>query len=257
LPVLARIGCCETVLFGCDPSPYTSDCSHRDGTPGQTLSQAVLNDAITNFRYCPPDAFLASAPMFVFSRRAIQRCIDELIGVLSNHQLEELVKRLNRVGSHRFAASWEVCLLHSLSRVGAILHEASLPSGRKPDISFTYPGENAIGFIADVTAISDQGLHSANPVQELSEELIRLARTVGLDPSHLRYDVRGQHDGPYGYQKTKLLLPPQAELPSMLIRLTPKNTRFSDDHRFPGGLDAHPFSPRDFGCCHEPVYSSS
>jgi hypothetical protein len=154
--------------------------------------------------------------VFVFSRRAIQRRIDELLNVLSNVQLGGLVKRLNRVGRDRFAASWEVCLLHSLSRVGAILHEAPLPGGRKPDISFTYTGEKTIGFIADVTAISDEGLHNANPVQELSNELIKLARGVGLDPGHLGYHVRGQHDGPYGYQKTKLLLPPQKELPNFL-----------------------------------------
>jgi hypothetical protein len=90
--------------------------------------------------------------VFVFSRRAIQRCIDELREALSDGQLEGLVKRLNRVGRDRFATSWEVCLLHSLSRVGTVLHEVPLPGGRKPDISFTYPGENAVGFIADVTA---------------------------------------------------------------------------------------------------------
>jgi hypothetical protein len=145
--------------------------------------------------------------VFVFSRRAIQRCIDELRGILSDDQLDGLVKRLNRVGRDRFATSWEVCLLHSRSRVGTVLHEVPLPGGRKPDISFTYPGENAVGFIADVTAISDEGLHNANPVQDLSQELVRLAHLVGLDPNHLRYDVRGQQEGPYGYQKTKLRLP--------------------------------------------------
>jgi hypothetical protein len=150
--------------------------------------------------------------VFVFSRRAIQRCVDELQGVLSHDQLQGLVKRLNQVGRDRFAASWEVCLLHSLSRVGTIFHEVPLSGGRKPDISFTYAGENAVGFIADVTAISDEGLHSANPVQDLSRELVRLARRIGLDPNHLRYEVSGQQTGPYGYQKTKLRLPPQGEV---------------------------------------------
>lgn len=150
--------------------------------------------------------------MFVFSRRAIQRCIDELCDARSDDQLEGLVKRLNRVGRERFATSWEVCFLHSLNRVGTVFHEVSLPGGRKPDISFTYPGENAIGFIADVTSISDQGLHSANPVQDLSQELVRLAHSVGLDPN----DVRGLQDGLYGYKKTKLQLPPQLELPGFV-----------------------------------------
>jgi hypothetical protein len=67
-----------------------------------------------------------------------------------------------------------------------------------------------------VTAISDEGLHSANPVQDLYQELVRLAHRVGLDPNHLRYDVRGQQEGLYPYQKTKLLLPPQVELPGFL-----------------------------------------
>ena len=45
---------------------------------------------------------------------------------------------------------------------------------------------------------------------------------------------------------------------AMLIRLTPKSTRFGDD--FVGSL-AHwmlaRLSPLHFGCCHEPVYSPS
>ena len=139
--------------------------------------------------------------MFVFSRRAIQRCIDNLGGVLSGDQLDNLVKRLNLVGSGRFAASWEACLLHGLSRVGAVAHDVPLPNQRRPDIWFTYRGDSAPGFIADVTAISDEGLRKANPVHDLSDELTRLARRVGLDPNHIRYDVSGQHDGPYGYQK--------------------------------------------------------
>ncbi len=44
---------------------------------------------------------------------------------------------------------------------------------------------------------------------------------------------------------------------SMLVRLTPKSTRFGDD--FVGTELAHwmlaGLSPLHFGCCHEPVYS--
>ena|SRR6266404_8359279 len=45
---------------------------------------------------------------------------------------------------------------------------------------------------------------------------------------------------------------------NMLVRLTPKSTRFGDDFV---GTRAHwmlaRLSPLDFGCCHEPVYSPS
>jgi hypothetical protein len=51
---------------------------------------------------------------------------------------------------------------------------------------------------------------------------------------------------------------PKTRVDCMLVRLTPKSTRFGDD--FVGTL-AHwllaRLSPLPFGCCHEPVYSPS
>ena len=50
----------------------------------------------------------------------------------------------------------------------------------------------------------------------------------------------------------------EKKVETMLVRLTPKNTRFGDDlvgtlaHWLLAGL-----SPLHFGCCHEPVYSPS
>jgi hypothetical protein len=136
--------------------------------------------------------------------------------VLSADQAEQLVRRLNQEGRDRLAVSWEVCLLHSLSRVGVVSHEFPLENGRRPDVRFSHSRGSKVEFIADITAISDQGLHEANPIEDFSEELVRLARAAGLDPDHLRYDVRGQHDGPYGFQKTVLCLPPRAEIPAFL-----------------------------------------
>jgi hypothetical protein len=178
----------------------------------------------------------ASGSMFVFSRRAIQRCLDGLNDVLSSDQRNGLAKRLNRVGPGRFAASWEACLLYAFSRLGAVSHEVPLPNGSKPDISFRYPGEKALGFIADVTAISDEGRHNANPVQDFAEQLARIARNVGLDPDHIRYSVRGRNSGTYGYQKTTLLLPPQGEITDFLsTRVLPfleriRDQQSSEDH---------------------------
>jgi len=41
-------------------------------------------------------------------------------------------------------------------------------------------------------------------------------------------------------EKMELLLSPEPGKLSMLIRLTPKNTRFSGNRRFAGSLDARP-----------------
>jgi hypothetical protein len=150
--------------------------------------------------------------MLIFSRRALQRLLDALGTIFPREQLEGLVRRLNRPGDDRLPAMWEVTLLFALSRVGLIAYEAQLSSGRKPDLAFTYPGENRIGFFADVTTISDSGLNKDNPVQLLSDELVRITRRVGLDPNHIFYDVESRRDGDYGDGKVRLLLPSRGAL---------------------------------------------
>jgi len=97
-------------------------------------------------------------------------------------------------------------------------------TGRKPDISFLYPDRHGRalpdrgpdGFIADITTVSDAGLDNANPVNLLSEELPRLARAAGLNPAHIGCSVGHQRLGPYGDQRTVLLLPKPPVLTELL-----------------------------------------
>ncbi|MGH7046865.1 MAG: hypothetical protein ACREE2_10835, partial [Stellaceae bacterium] len=91
-----------------------------------------------------------------------------------------------------------------------------MTDGRKPDISFIYPNENSVGFVADITSISDEGLHIANPFHHFSQELAKAASTAGLNANHLRVDVRGRTSGSFGYEKTTLCLPPSAEIPEFI-----------------------------------------
>ncbi|MCF3725524.1 hypothetical protein L2E23_25060, partial [Salmonella enterica subsp. enterica serovar Weltevreden] len=61
---------------------------------------------------------------------------------------------------------WELVVLHGLSKCGSIQKEKPLASGRRPDILFE---QQALRLVADVTAVSDEGLDNDNPYQELSD----------------------------------------------------------------------------------------
>ncbi len=76
------------------------------------------------------------------------------------------------------------------------------------------------------------------------------------DANDLKAKIRGAIDK--SKSSTDLFIYYTGHGYSMLVRLTPKNTRFGDDlvgtlaHWLLAGL-----SPLHFGCCHEPVYSPS
>lgn len=154
---------------------------------------------------------------FVFSRRALQRAIDRLVGVLSREQLTAIVERLNRAGDQRLPAMWEVVMLDALATEAPLTHEADLPNGRRPDFELAVPASDGspLRVIGDITTVSDAGLHEQNPVDLLTEELTRLARKHGLNPGHFGYDVGGGRRGPYQKARMKLSLPGRNELRSI------------------------------------------
>ena len=68
----------------------------------------------------------------MFSRRTIQRLLDELSNTLSQDALIELTARLNNPGMDRFAAIWEVSIMYALGYAGKIEYQPQLSNGRKP-----------------------------------------------------------------------------------------------------------------------------
>ncbi|MDU7521861.1 MAG: hypothetical protein E7K72_10770 [Roseomonas mucosa] len=104
----------------------------------------------------------------IFSRRAIQRRLDELRDPLGAKTVGKLADRLNRPGKDRMAAMWEVVILQALIPLGAIKNEVALPFGRRPDLSFIGPN---VSFVADITTVSDEGLDERNPYREFSDEI--------------------------------------------------------------------------------------
>ena len=120
----------------------------------------------------------------VFSRRSIQSLISQLQYVLPLPQLEGIVRPLNE--TDRISAMWEVVFLAALSRIGAIRHEITLPSGRRPDFGLNCERYAIVG---DITSVSDAGRHDENPVDMLEYQIRRLAIRHNLNANYFHcYD---------------------------------------------------------------------
>jgi hypothetical protein len=145
----------------------------------------------------------------IFSRRVIQRLIDEVRGI-SREQLEGLVDKLNTPSPARLPAMWELAIIHGLERYGTVEYERERPSGRKPDITFTSPA--GFSFVADVTCVSDAGLEKANPVEELSHAIEACKTRLGLPVGGVTLRVEGEETRTKRGKRTTLLLPPRGQI---------------------------------------------
>lgn len=145
----------------------------------------------------------------IFARRAVQKRIDFLRGAIGSSAVDDLVTRLNRPDKHRLAAMWEVVVLSSLAKCGALDHEIPLLSGRRPDIRF----ENEdIAFTADITCVSDSGLDEQNPYQELLRLVSAVKTKLGLPSGGLDLRVLSKDVVTRRGRRRVLRLPPKGRL---------------------------------------------
>ena len=61
--------------------------------------------------------------MAIFSRRAIQRLIEENTAFLSRKQTQTHIAKLNLHNESILATEWEVVLLNAFSKLGTVKHE--------------------------------------------------------------------------------------------------------------------------------------
>lgn len=151
---------------------------------------------------------------FVFSRRAMQARINDLVQTLSPAQLTAIISRLNAMDATRLHAMWELVILHGLSQAGYMKHEQALPSGRCPDFhwAITNQAGEALTIVGDITTISDEGLEAKNPLKYIREEIFRLATKFGLNYGSFRIDVRGEVTGSRHRSRMRLMLPERSEI---------------------------------------------
>lgn len=152
----------------------------------------------------------------IYPRRALQRRLNELRGVLDAEAVDKLAEHLNRAGKQRIAAMWEVVVLHGLSKCGTLKNEVALSSRRRPDIGFEH---GALRLTADVTAVSDEGLDKENPYDELSQLVENAKRKLKLPIGGLDLRVLSKHERTKRGTRTVLLLPPRAKLQAFVQQI--------------------------------------
>ena len=149
--------------------------------------------------------------MAIFSRRILQRIINENARILSDGQLRSHIKRLNRMHKTlELGDEWEVVLLNAFSKVGRVTHEEGLAG--TSDLYFEAHDDPSNKFLADITAVSDEGFKKFGDFDKLYEELRKRVEERGFNPAHFHLDVQGNHQeiqrGRYGEAvKARLYMP--------------------------------------------------
>jgi hypothetical protein len=175
--------------------------------------------------------------MGIFSRRYLQRCIDESSGFASLQARKLWVKKLNSPSSADYVSTeWEIAILQGLSTLGKIVHEPIFGGSSKLDLAFSSPELN---FAADITAISDKGLHQLNPLEELEEELRQRYSESGISTGGFALSVIAASWSPMRGRKTLVIVPPKRGFATLIF-----NAQYQE---FVKGIKSNPQLQRSYG----------
>jgi hypothetical protein len=154
--------------------------------------------------------------MGIFSRRILKRILWQNADLLSKAQLREQLERLNGSNAvRRVTTEWEMVILNGLSKCGTAIYEPKVPGTSKIDVLFKHDADTAL---IEITTVSDRGLDEENPVELLSDQLVKRVREYGLNPGHFGLRVGGNwRDLFLGGPKPRLLIPHLHEFDSLIF----------------------------------------
>ena len=112
--------------------------------------------------------------MALFSRRTLDRVLNENAAFLTKQQCADACSLLNSAHDRYLATEWEQIVLNAASKLGTVQHEPQLGRSR-PDVLFR-SSNGECEFIADITTASDQGFDDLNPVDPFFQEFERHLR---------------------------------------------------------------------------------
>ncbi|MBA3350905.1 MAG: hypothetical protein H0W34_03930 [Pyrinomonadaceae bacterium] len=155
--------------------------------------------------------------MALFRRRAVQERLDYLTErVLTTSQSKRLVNQLNSASRHALAAEWEVAIAASFAKISDLRYEPQLGSG-SPDLMVrAKSGAPAVEFVADITAVSDQGVDDAKKVEFLHERVVMSAIKLGIELRTLGWHVGTRFGGTFPHKRLQVLLPPKTNIQSQI-----------------------------------------
>lgn len=192
--------------------------------PSSTIWITVQLSIFGGMAYFEGDYIYKSSPfclahcwkMPLFSRRTVQRWLNELVDTISSNDLGRITATLNRGGIQALDNEWELAVIRGLRNFGTISYEEGSRGSSRPDVLFEMTDRPHATFLADITTVSDRGLENENPVELFRRELATLVRKQGLKPEHFIDHIQGARVGPFGNGKMRLNLPSRKEIPSFL-----------------------------------------
>src|SRR5260221_1432269 len=131
--------------------------------------------------------------MPIFSRRSLQRMIQENTSKIGREGSSRHVKQINDHKAYSIDTEWEIAVLYALGQVGSVEHERGGEVGRRIDVSFRDRDGTDTLFTADVVCVSDKSVEDQNPVQPLRELVTRVAKKAYLSPERFGLWL---HSGP-------------------------------------------------------------
>lgn len=193
--------------------------------------------------------------MAIFSRRILQKLIDENAIFCNRDSIKKHVNGLNLKGVKKeneiekakdaIANEWEVVLLNSLSKIGNVFHERDF-SGNKSNIDVFFSSQTSgFRFIADITAVSDEGLHRKNPIQSLYFQISDMFWEKNIDPNKLYILAEGNSEEAFrGKERSKLFIPGEGRF---------KQEIFETD-KFQSFLSSIQTQSNNYHSCHFPDF---
>lgn len=157
--------------------------------------------------------------MAIFSRRTVQRMLDENAQFLSKKQLDQQVARLNAKGFQPLDTEWEIAVLSALSKLGKVDHELPMDGTARLDLLFT--ADDGSDFLADITSVSDEGFEERTPVKAFEVELQKRLERAGVLYNGWLLSI-GTHPTKFG-EPTIPAIPPRNEFPKEIF-----NTKFKE-----------------------------
>ena len=152
--------------------------------------------------------------MPIFSRRIVQRLLDENRAFLAESIVSDHVRRLNAQDESSIAAEWEIALLNAFSKIGKIDYQTEITGSARPDVSFR--SEMTMPFVAEITTVSDENYNKENPVDYFYAHLADFFRRRGLSMKGITVEVDSEELGQYGDKRVRLKLPPKKDVPSFV-----------------------------------------
>jgi hypothetical protein len=181
--------------------------------------------------------------MAIFSRRTIQRLINENATFVRRKETKEHVRKLNLHSESVLDTEWEIVLLNALSKFGRVEHEPTW-SGPRPDIFFTSLSQPKDSFIADIVTVSDRGIDEQFPVNALFKEIVRVAKEHGLRENSFTIKIGHRNeDREDRDEEQKAKLPGTARFHETIL-----NDKF---HNFIRDIAESSNEPRRFLCRYE------